>query len=171
MLAQSKWAWRCGPQAWANQGLGVFARAESESIGLKLFEVENIVSNGISLNDLASFLETETGMEVLQKSFTVPVKKGELVWVPHGFFVVPVSVHIVRDRDSEEPASPEEQVDTAYLLALNSFVPAWAEKMDNSAWAGIVALNRAYFEKNKAKTLWVDRSAVFEKFVKAVEKL
>ena len=133
MLAQNKWAWRCGAQAWASPGLGVFARADTDSIGFKCLSVENIVSEGISLNDMSGFLETETGVEVLQKSVTVPVKKGNLVWVPYGFVVVPVSAHIVRDKDSEKPPSPEEGVDTAFFVAFNSFVPEWAKQMDKAA--------------------------------------
>ena len=171
LFAQNKWAWRCGAQAWANPGLGAFARAESESIGLKLLEVEQIVSQGFSLNDLASFLETETGVEVLNKSKCVPVKKGEIVWIPYGYFVVPVSAHQIRDKDCIDPKTVEEEVDIAFVLALNTFVPKWAKQIDVNSWRAIVAFNRAFFEKNKAKTLWVDRASVFEKFVKEVEKL
>ena len=67
--------------------------------------------------------------------------------------------------------TPEEEVDTAFVLAWNTFVPTWAKKMDVNSWRAIVAFNRAFFEKNKAKTLWVERAAVFEKFIKEVEKL
>ena len=171
LFAQKKWAWRCGAQAWANPGLGGFAKAESESIGLKLLEIAQVVGHGISLNDLGTFLESETGADVLNKSMCVPVKKGEIVWIPYGLFVVPVSAHEIRDKDSAEPPTPEEEVGTAFVLAMNTFVPEWAKKLDYNSWRAIVALNRAWFDKNKAKNLWADRATVFEAFVKAVEKL
>ena len=171
MLALKKWAFRCGPQAWANPGLGVFARAETESIGLKLIEVCKIVSSGISLNDLAGFLETATGAEIMNKSPVVPVKKGELVWVPYGWFAFPVSCHEIRPKDSEDPPSAAEVVDTAFMFAFNVWIPEWAKKMEAGAWSGVVALNRSHFERNKGKQLWADRAIVFEKFVKAVEKM
>ena len=171
LFAQNKWAWRCGAQAWANPGLGGFAKAESESIGLKLLEIAQVVGHGISLNDLGTFLESETGADVLNKSMCVPVKKGEIVWIPYGLFVVPVSAHEIRDKDSAEPPTPEEEVGTAFVLAMNTFVPEWAKKLDYNSWRAIVALNRAWFDKNKAKNLWADRATVFEAFVKAVEKL
>ena len=171
LFAQNKWAWRCGAQAWANPGLGVFAKAESESIGLMLLEIAQVVGQGISLNDLGTFLESETGADVLNTSMCVPVKKGEIVWIPYGLFVVPVSAHEIRDKDSAEPPTPEEEVGTAFVLAMNTFVPEWAKKLDYNSWRAIVALNRAWFDKNKAKNLWADRATVFEAFVKAVEKL
>ena len=40
LFAQNKWAWRCGAQGWANPGLGVFAKAVTESMGLTLVEIE-----------------------------------------------------------------------------------------------------------------------------------
>jgi len=171
MLALKKWAFRCGAQAWPNPGLGVFARAETESIGLKLIEVCKIVSSGISLNDLAGFLETATGAEIMNKSPVVPVKKGELVWVPYGWFAIPVSCHEIRPKDTEDPPSSAEVVDTAFMFAFNVWVPEWAKKMEAGAWSGVVALNRSHFERNKGKQLWADRAIVFEKFVKAVEKM
>ena len=171
LFAQNKWAWRCGAQAWANPGLGVFAKAESESIGLKLLEIAQVVGQGISLNDLGTFLESETGVEVLNKSMCVPVQKGEIIWVPYGFFVVPVSAHLIPDKDSEQPKTAAEEVETAYMLAINTFVPEWAKKLDANSWRAIVAYNKAWFDKNKGKALWVERATVFEKFVKAVEQL
>ena len=171
MLALKKWAFRCGAQAWPNPGLGVFARAETESIGLKLIEVCKIVGSGISLNDLAGFLETATGAEIMKKSPVVPVKKGELVWVPYGWFAIPVSCHEIRPKESEDPPSSAEVVDTAFMFAFNVWVPEWAKKMESGAWSGVVALNRSHFERNKGKQLWADRAIVFEKFVKAVEKM
>ena len=171
MLALKKWAWRCGAQAWSNPGLGVFARAETESIGLQLIDVCKIVGSGISLNDLAGFLETQTGSEILKQCLVVPVKKDELVWVPYGWFAFPVSCHAIRPRDSEDPPSAAEVVDTAFVFAFNVWCPEWAKKMEAGAWSGVVALNRAHFDRNKGKQLWADRAIVFEKFVKAVEKM
>ena len=171
MLALKKWAFRCGAQAWPNPGLGVFARAETESIGLQLIDVCKIVGSGISLNDLAGFLETQTGSEILKQCPVVPVKKDELVWVPYGWFAFPVSCHAIRPKDSEDPPSAAEVVDTAFMFAFNVWIPEWAKKMEAGAWSGVVALNRSHFERNKGKQLWVDRSTVFEKFVKAVEKM
>jgi hypothetical protein len=171
MLALKKWAFRCGAQAWANPGLGAFARAETDSIGLKLIEVCKIVGSGIALNDLAGFLETATGSEIMKQSPVVPVKKGELVWVPYGWFAIPVSCHEIRAKDTEDPPSKAEVVETAFMFAFNVWVPQWAKKMESGAWSGVVALNRSHFERNKGKQLWADRSTVFEKFVKAVEKM
>ena len=171
MLALKKWAFRCGAQAWANPGLGVFARAETESIGLKLIEVCKIVGSGIALNDLAGFLETATGAEIMNKSPVVPVKKGELVWVPYGWFAIPVSCHEIRPKDSEDQPSDAEEVNIAFMFAFNVWIPEWAKKMAAGAWSGVVALNRAHFERNKGKQLWTDRAIVFENFVKAVEKM
>ena len=171
LFAQNKWAWRCGAQAWATPGLGGFAKAETESIGLKLIEIEQVISQGISLNDLGTFLESETGQEVLTKSMCVPLGKGDLVWIPYGFFVVPVSAHLIPDKDSEQPKTAAEEVETAYMLAINTFVPEWAKKLDANSWRAIVAYNKAWFDKNKGKALWVERATVFEKFVKAVEEL
>ena len=86
LFAQKKWAWRFGAQSWATPGLGGFAKAESESIGLKLIEIEQVISQGISLNDLGTFLESDTGQEVLTKSMCVPLNKGDIVWIPYVFF-------------------------------------------------------------------------------------
>ena len=90
---------------------------------------------------------------------------------PLWFFVVPVSAHEIRDKDSAEPPTPEEEVGTAFVLAMNTFVPEWAKKLDSNSWRAIVAFNRAWFEQNKDRTMWVQRAGVFEKFIKAVEKL
>ena len=171
MLALKKWAFRCGAQAWPNPGLGVFARAETESIGLQLIDVCKIVGSGISLNDLAGFLETQTGSEILKQCPVVPVKKGELVWVPYGWFAFPVSCHEIRTRGSEDQPSDAEEVNIAFMFAFNVWIPEWAKKMAAGAWSGVVALNRAHFERNKGKQLWADRAIVFEKFVKAVEQM
>ena len=90
---------------------------------------------------------------------------------PLWFFVVPVSAHQIRDKDCAEPKTAAEEVDTAFVFAMNSFVPEWAKKLDANSWRAIVAYNKAWFEKNKGKALWVERATVFEKFVKAVEQL
>ena len=171
LFAQNKWAWRCGAQGWANPGLGVFAKAVTESMGLTLVEIEQVVGQGISLNGIGTFLESSTGLEVLKKSMCVPVQKGEIIWIPYGFFVVPVSAHQIRDKDCGEPKTAAEEVDIAFVFAMNSFVPEWAKKLDSNSWRAIVAFNRAWFEQNKDRTMWVQRAGVFEKFIKAVEKL
>ena len=91
--------------------------------------------------------------------------------VPYGWVAIPVSSHLIRPKDTEDPPSSAEVVDTAFMFACNVWVPEWAKKMEAGAWSGVVALNRSHFERNKGKQLWVDRSTVFEKFVKAVEKM
>ena len=90
---------------------------------------------------------------------------------PLCFFLVPVSAHQIRDKDSTEPKMAAEEVETAYMLAIDTFVPEWAKKLDSNSWRAIVAFNRAWFEQNKDRTMWVQRAGVFEKFIKAVEKL
>ena len=67
------------------------------------------------------------------------------------FFVVPVSAHQIRDKDCGDPPTASEEVDTAFVFAMNSFVPEWAKKLDCNAWRAIVAFNRSWFEKKQGE--------------------
>ena len=157
VAALRPFAARIGPAQWPLPGVGSLISVVGESQN-DLFVLAGlaaqIVAKGLALSDIEGFLSSPSGEDwVGNHAMVVPVRKGDVLWVPYGWIALPVAV---TRKNYEGP--PE----TAFAIVQAVAHSRWAA-MDGVCFAAIAAWNRGHLEKVQTKRAWAARFTYFAK--------
>jgi hypothetical protein len=153
--------WRHGPNSWPLPGLGAYVRITTDQITIQIFDIQGLLEKGISIGDLAAYLETSSGLDYAKASAIVMrLTKDSLIWIPYGKVAMCLSV-----ANTFNDESVEEDVGVMYSYVI--FEKSLALALNTVAWSAIVDFNVKHFEKAPGK-LWKPRAALFNKFVAEV---
>lgn len=175
--------WRHGPAAWPMTGFASLVRAEVEGSGCDLLvfcvPAESILSKGIALTDLHSFLETPSGQGVAESACkVVHLKAREVLWVPFGYLCIPVVTKCETDdpddgdgddnkesKESKEKNEKKRECDAGLVGAftvLTIFSDALKDSVSDRAWKAIHSFNGDYLNKHGNKPAWGSRKQLFD---------
>lgn len=150
--------WRYGPSAWPLPGVGSVALAKTDDIWLFLILVVGVVSGGVNLNDMASFLDTPSGSKYSEEQGKlVRLCRGDAVYIPWGWTCCPISC----------PSEKDDQA-IGHMVVAPLYVKSWAKKVAEPALVAIADQNQKHFEKNEKARAWADRKTTMDEFMKSL---
>eukprot|EP00959_Pyramimonas_sp_CCMP1952_P044176 923419-Pyramimonas_sp.AAC.1 len=127
-----------------------------------MYDVAEIISQGIVLKDILTFLKSSSGEAFLKSKHAVCVylPKHSVLFVPSGFYVQPVFYH---------PGPRNQKIDPNWLHYLH--VPFLdtevAKTVDADVFKAASALSTAHLAPLQA-SMWVERRKGFSDFVQQV---
>lgn len=139
---------RFGPANLPLPGVASFIKALSDGCRGVLFDIEPILKSRITLTDMMSTFETESGSQYLATATVqqVNIPSGSAVWVPFGRIFVPLSW----DRT-------EKLAESSYL-----FVPYCVGALYASAplevMRAVAETNEDHLERQRTDQVWADRA-------------
>lgn len=152
--------WRFGPSAWPLPGVGTFVVPLTSHVILNLFEVGPLVGAGISLTDLMSHLDTNTGEKYFaDHAIVLPVTDTDVVWVPWGWMVAPMAVP---EEELKKTQTELDHYGACWTLPL--FDAELQKKIPNNAWLAMKTMNDEWLEKTNSSGMWQARAALWKTF-------
>lgn len=89
VLAVASNTWCFGPAEFALPGVAAFVTSLRQRLWISCFLVQPLVEQGLSVQDIKAFLETDSGVAYAKESSVlVHIEAGESVYIPYG--VIPV---------------------------------------------------------------------------------
>ena len=163
MIGSAPWMFMClrsacrmGPLAWPLPGYGTLMTALDHDMVVMLFDVHALLEVGITLESVASYLETAAAHDSqLQYACVVVVKKGVVLWVPYGKYPMPL-FWMGNDSMKVEPV--------ASGLALPILRTSFADACPKAAMKAVMTVNRVHLDKNRGKELYDSRRTRIEEF-------
>lgn len=161
LAAFAPYAWRFGPAAWPLPGVGSWVRLHAGDVGVQLLPVQPLVECGVvALNDIAKFLETDSGIQLLSDSCVwVRLTKGQVLWIPYGYVAIPTLL-------SGDAGDEQDEFPLAQVWSLAVFHEGLCKKVSDKAWGAVRSFNEAHRQKMGTAAVWAGRKELFEKFCK-----
>jgi hypothetical protein len=179
---------RCGPDAWALPGIGAFVTNASE-VPMKIISlpVDEIISKGICLPDVASFLGTPSGSQLFaQFAKIVRLEASDWAWIPYGYIAFPLSQGAVsfigtdgenlEGRDDEQKGMEgvknymDDGTNVGFVWIHNVFSDRLRAGLSDLAWKAICSWNMDHLSKKKHQRAWTGRATMFELFSRSREE-
>jgi hypothetical protein len=179
---------RCGPDAWALPGIGAYVTNASE-VPMKIISlpVDEIISKGICLPDVASFLGTPSGSQLFaQFAKIVRLEASDWAWIPYGYIAFPLSQGAVsligtdgenlEGRDYEQKGMEgvknymDDGTNVGFVWIHNVFSDRLRAGLSDLAWKAICSWNMDHLSKNKHRRAWTSRATMFELFSRSGEE-
>lgn len=152
--------WRYGPKDFPLPGCVFFYLSLDCDVFLIVYDLQPLVSQGISVADLASFAESPSGGDYfVAHTVVIAVRKGEVAFVPYGH-VASVLYSASKEEEKDQPV--------ASGLVLTCFSRSLASDVDENAWKSITALNTKWHDKNSTNRLWKQRIDLYARFLASV---
>lgn len=108
-----------------------------------------VISKGLALNDLDSFMATPSGEEfVTNFAKALSLKKGELMWVPYGWIAMPACLATLTKGSSSHCE------DLAFAIVISVGSKSWAQA-EPAHLSAIAAWNRDYLRQVAGKKAWI----------------
>lgn len=176
--------WRHGPGSWPMTGFASLVRGEVDGKGAHCLvwclPAESILSKGIALPDLHSFLETPSGQAVAESvGKVINLKANQTLWVPFGFICIPVVTKLEdqdadpndaeckdgkdgKDKDGKDTKDKGDANVIGAFTVLTVFDDALKDSVPERVWEAIHSYNHDYLTKNGHKTAWGSRKQLFD---------
>ena len=153
---------RLGPAAVCLPGVGHMVRMERGSCAMFLFPVAPVLSEGLSLNDVAKIFDTNKGCDFFNEcGFVVTLDKGDVLVVPWGYFAVPI--YILVGKQGAKEANP------AHMMMF----PLWIGKSASECSAEVRRAIRTYnlptLTDRKGNKTYKERMELFTGFMDKVD--
>lgn len=140
-----------------------------------VFPINKLLEQGISMNDLHSFLETPTGTNFMEASCIVlPLLVGVVAWIPVGFAVVPFVMDLPSKDDKQkvgdekqnegegdgelDPKNKERDLVGCFVVT-NILMPQQLKQLSDQVWAAIKSAVEAQHKSAKEQPMRQTRSA------------
>lgn len=180
LVAVRPWAWRHGPGAMPMPGVGCLIQglATLAETHLLCIPVAEVLSKGIALCDLKGFLNSPSGLGLLDSCVLLRLASDSVVWVPYGWVALPlVMLKDEEDQAKENPAQDADKkadgeaniVDLGFMSVLTVFSRGlMLNRISADTWRSVRAYNREYLRKVANKSAWTSRAALGEAFFNEV---
>ena len=166
LAAFKPFAWRFGPAAFPLPGIGTFVRPLTNGCVLLLFKIDPLVDSGISLDDLMSHLDTNTGEKYFNANAVVlPLGKDCSVWIPWGWKAVPMAVPA-----EELKKDQEEKEHYGVLWAMPFFHTNLAHALSPNCLQSVLKMNGDWLAQKKSTPMWQARAELWQQFTAEVKK-
>lgn len=163
------WAWRWGASVWPLPGMGaIIVPLESECVKMRclLAPAAEILATGVSLQDMHTFLDTPSGLELAAKHMhIIKVSARSSLWVPYGYICIPlVSVPLLKGGGEGDGSV------FGMRLVYNPTLTSLGQKLDTSVWTAMQTMNdtHTHLTKVEEKKAWRDRSQYFKAVCTAI---
>ena len=157
-----KFAWRFGPQAHPLQGIASIVKALDRPFVLQLCDVQQLISRGISIGDMHSFLETASGHTYFKSSCAlVSLEPWAACVIPNGYVVVPVSGicdEAVPNTAKVDKKQASDELDLYYYLTVPLGSQSLMKQLPRSTIDAIGTFNEAYYDKQRTTKIWSEKS-------------
>jgi len=140
-----------------------------------MLPAEQLLSKGISLPDLGSYLETPSGAEALAKHSKIfDIGRDQVAWLPYGWVALPLTWKAGDALEkSEKAAEKEEEVEpfelgNSHVLHLPVLSSKVLKLVPEPVRQAINQWNKVYLNKNGSQKGFVARKQAFDAFMKKV---
>ncbi|CAK0906390.1 unnamed protein product [Prorocentrum cordatum] len=158
-------ALRLGAMAVPLPALGCFMSPLNESMFVLVYDVAEIINQGIVLKDIQTFLKSSSGEGFLKSKHAVCVylPKNAVLFVPSGFYAQPLFYH---------PGPRNQKIDPNWLHYLHvPFLNAEiAKTVDPDVFKAATALSTVHLAPLQS-SMWVERRKGFSDFVQQALKM
>lgn len=153
VLTCRKASCRFGAHGFPLPGIGAVVAPVTDGCYLLLIECEPILKQGITLNDVMAFFESDNGISHLDSGSVklVELQKGQVCWVPFGWMPVPLGW------------STTDGCTEMTMVVLSYFHVAWWKDLPVNVRAAIVESNNRHLNKVKNQMVWTSRATLFDK--------
>lgn len=167
LVAARMWTFRHGPAAWPLSGFGCLVKSVSDAVDVVLaaFPADTLVVKGITPADLASFLETPTGVKFLNTDTVfIPLSGSRTVWLPYGWMGSPIVVPKGGATNTPETEGKDDDTGIGIMAVFNPLSADAASKCSAAAWKAIETWNKQHLERNGTRSTWASRADVVKQF-------
>jgi hypothetical protein len=146
---------RFGPNCHPLAGFAQFISVETAAMYLITLPIEPLLTQGIALPDLASFLETQRG-EAFSKAHVrvYAVDVGDVLFVPNGFLTIPLF------------SNADVKQSWGHLWTFPVFQKEWANSMSSECKRSLASFHRSHFNDSAGRRMWKDRATLFEEYMR-----
>jgi hypothetical protein len=149
-------AWRAKASQLCFAGCGSVFRAVDRNITILMIPIQPLLSQGISLGEIFSFLDSKVGGQFFQEDCTiVNLGQGDALFVPFGVFAIPIFLGAGDTSDSDDPM--------ACVWVLPCFVSTWRDAVAKPVLEAIKSYNLETL-REKPGSMWKQRLDAFELF-------
>ena len=156
LLASRRGCWRFGPGILPLTGVGHVLVGASEGLYVLTFDVTKLLSNGISLKDLHSFLETSTGHDFIDAGVhIVHLPPRAVLYVPAGHAA---TLLVASSLDAQAP-------EVGFAWATRCCVRARVSALPDATKAALSTFHEEHAGRAEPRKLWTQLSLLFKKCV------
>ena len=156
---------------------GALITALSDHVWVQLVPVEEVAKAGISIQDLGSFAETDSGKKLMSGDgadgpLFVRLHSEETLWVPFGWQALTLECDVaaaiapkpVGSAAKKRAAAEPERLGAVLVSPVCSV--QLAETMSQGTRAAMVKVNADWMQKQQGLKVWASRSKSFDEFCK-----
>lgn len=164
------WTWRWGASVFPLPGMGgLILPLASCHVEFKflLVPASVILTTGVPLQDLHTFWDTPSGLDVAAKHLhIVTVTEASSLWVPYGYICLPL-ICLTPEKADELGKKTDPTIFGNYIV-FNPTLPDMARALDSGVWAALQSMNETHLNKVSEKKAWRDRAQYFSKICEVV---
>lgn len=154
-------AFRVGPENTTMPGLPLFILALDQPLCIVCYKVDELLSQGIALNDLGGYLDSPSAAAYLtEHCFVAKIITGEVLFVPIGY--VPTVTFVAASREQENTTP------FAFYLSYTMWSTSSVSSLGANVWNAIAGYNTKYLESVATSRPFVTRVALMQRFTKEV---